>query len=101
MLKYPSVDEICDVACDVCNVTCDVQNPRGDWKCDVISDFFVALGFLRCFGFGVPRVIAVYPTGRRKPPLRRCKSWVPVLSLRQGTARTSKRIEPRVSRIGR
>lgn len=31
----------------------------------------------------------------------RCKSWVPVLSLRQGTARTSKSIEPRISRIGR
>ncbi len=29
----------------------------------------------------------------------RCKSWVPVSSLRQGATRTSKRIEPRPSRI--
>ena len=26
----------------------------------------------------------------------RCKSWVPVLSLRQGAARTSQRIEPHI-----
>ena len=47
----------------------DVQNPRRNWKCDVISAFFIVLGFLLSL---------------------RCKSWVPVLSPRQGTARTSK-----------
>ena len=41
------------------------------------------------------------PISRFRATVMRCKSWIPVLSLRQGTTRTSKSIEPRVSRIGR
>lgn len=58
--------------------------------------------FLSLFGAASPkRDCPRTPISRFRATVMRCKSWIPVLSLRQGATRTSKSIEPLVSRIGR
>ena len=80
------------------NVTCDVQNPRVAWECDVISEFFIALGFRLCFGFGVPRPLLFRDFERQSCGI---KVGFPCCRCIRKPPAPLKRIAPRISRIGR